>query len=64
MIDAVKKVKKSDVILQARKVFLDPNTPRLEVLIRAKDSKEKVPAGIINDVKQFKEQIAVIETNS
>ena len=64
MIDAVKKVKRSDVISQARKVFLDPNTPRLEVLMRAKDSKEKVPAGVIDDVKQFKEQIAVIGTNS
>ena len=64
LIDAVKKVKKSDVISQARKVFLDPNTPRLEVLMRAKDSKEKVPAGVIDDVKQFKEQIAVIGTNS
>ena len=57
-------MKKSDVILQARKVFLDPNPPRLDVLIRAKDSKEKVPAGTINDVKQFKEQIAEIGTNS
>ena len=57
-------MKKSDVISQARKVFLDPNTPRLEVLMRAKDSKEKVPAGVIDDVKQFKEQIAVIGTNS
>ena len=64
LIDAVKKVKKSDVISLARKVFLDPNTPRLEVLIRAKDSKEKVPAGVIDDVEQFKKQIAVSGTNS
>ena len=64
LIDAVKKVKKSDVISQARKVFLDPNTPRLEVLIRAKDSKEKVPAGVIDDVERFKEQIAASGTNS
>ena len=32
--------------------------------MRAKGSKEKVPAGVIDDVKQFKEQIAVIGTNS
>ena len=57
-------MKRSDVISQAGKVFLDPNTPRLEVLIRAKDSKEKVPAGVIHDVERFKEQIAVSGTNS
>jgi len=63
LIEAVKKVKKRDVILEARKIFLDPNTPRLEVLMRAKGSKVKIPAGVIDDVKRFKEQIAVQERN-
>ena len=64
LIEAVKKVKKRDVILEARKIFLDPNTPRLEVLMRAKGSKVKIPAGVIDDVKRFKEQIIVQERNS
>jgi len=59
LIEAVKEVKKEDVIVQARKVFLDSETPRLEVLMRAKGSKEKVPVGVIDDVSAFKKQIAV-----
>lgn len=58
LIEAVKEVKKKDVILQARKIFLDSDTPRLEVLMRAKGSKEKVPTGVIKDVSVFKKQIA------
>ncbi len=57
LIQAVKEVKKSDVISRARKVFLDPETPRLEVLMRAKGSEEKVPEGVINEVSQFKKSL-------
>lgn len=54
LIQAVKKVKKEDVTSRAGQVFLDLETPRLEVLMRAKGSKEKVPEGVITEVSQFK----------
>ncbi len=57
MIQAVKGLKKTGVIKTAKKIFLDDSTPRLEVLMRAKGSKEKVPAGIISEVKNFKGQL-------
>ena len=57
LIKAVKEVKKEDVISKARKVFLDTETPRLEVLMRAKGSKEKVPAGTFSEVTQFKNSL-------
>ena len=57
LIKAVKEVKKEDVISKARKVFLDTETPRLEVLMRAKGSKEKVPAGVFSEVTQFKNSL-------
>ena len=58
LIQAVKEVKKKDVIQLAKRVFLNSGTSRLEVLMRAKDSNEKVPDGIINEVSQFKKLIA------
>ena len=58
LIQAVKAVKKKNVIETATRVFLDSNTPRLEVLMRAKGSEEKVPEGVINDVSQFKNALA------
>jgi insulysin len=57
LIKAVKAVKKKDVLHTAKKVFLDSGTPRLEVLMRAKGSKAKVPAGVISEVSQFKKAL-------
>ena len=54
LIQAVKTVKKKDVLDTAKKVFLDSGTPRLEVLMRAKGSDAKVPPGVISEVSQFK----------
>ena len=53
-IRAIKNLTKSDVSTKARELFLDPKTPRLEVLMRAKDSKEVVPASAITSVSEFK----------
>ena len=53
LILAVKGLKKEDVSILAVKIFRDDGTPRLEVLMRAKGSKEKVPAGVITEVSQF-----------
>ena len=41
----------------ANELFLNPKTPRLEVLMRAKGSKETVPERAITEVKQFKSRI-------
>jgi insulysin len=53
LIQAVKNLKKDEVAQMASKIFRDPSTPRLEVLMRAKGSKEKVPEGVISEVNQF-----------
>jgi insulysin len=53
LIQAVKNLKKEEVAQTAGKIFRDPQTPRLEVLMRAKGSKEKVPEGVISEVSQF-----------
>jgi insulysin len=53
LIQAVKNLKKEEVAKTAEKIFRDPTTPRLEVLMRAKGSQEKVPEGVITEVSQF-----------
>ncbi|MBN4078309.1 insulinase family protein, partial [Nitrospina gracilis] len=57
LIQAVKTVKKKDVLNTAKKVFLDSSTPRLEVLMRAKGSNVKVPSGVISEVSQVKKAL-------
>jgi len=54
LIQAIKDLSKNDVAEKARELFLDPQTPRLEVLMRAKGSKERVPASAITSVTEFK----------
>ena len=53
-VQAIKDLTKNAVSEKARELFLDPKTPRLEVLMRAKGSKEQVPASSINLVTEFK----------
>ena len=53
LIQAIKDLSKNDVTEKARELFLDPQTPRLEVLMRAKGSKERVPASAITSVSEF-----------
>ncbi|MFQ5444380.1 MAG: insulinase family protein, partial [Nitrospinales bacterium] len=54
LIEAVKQIKKEDVIAAARKFFMDKKTPRLLVLMRSKDNNEPVPSGVIAEVASFK----------
>ena len=54
IIQAIKDLSKNDILEKARELFLDPQTPRLEVLMRAKGSKERVPASAITSVPEFK----------
>ncbi len=57
LIKAIKNLNKEEVAEIAGKIFRDPDTPRLEVLMRAKGSKEKIPDGIISKVSQFKSSL-------
>ncbi|MBC8288292.1 MAG: insulinase family protein [Nitrospinae bacterium] len=57
LIQAIRDLKKTEVALTAGKIFRDPVTPRLEVLMRAKGSQEKVPEGVIAEVSQFKNRL-------
>jgi insulysin len=57
LIQAIRDLKKSEIAQAAGKIFRDSGTPRLEVLMRAKGSKEKVPDGVIAEVTQFKKQL-------
>ncbi|MGR3319827.1 MAG: insulinase family protein [Candidatus Anammoxibacter sp.] len=54
MIEAVKSLKIGDVINTANQIFLNPETPRIEVLMRAKGSTEPVPHGVFSEVSKFK----------
>ena len=54
LIQAIKDLSKNEIIEKARELFLDPQTPRLEVLMRAKGSKERIPASAITSVAEFK----------
>ncbi len=54
MIEALKALKIGDVIKTANHIFLDRETPRIEVLMRANGSKEPVPQGVFSEVNAFK----------
>ena len=54
LIQAIKDLSKNEIIEKARELFLDPQTPRLEVLMRAKGSKERIPDSAISSVAEFK----------
>ena len=55
LVEAVKKLKKSDVINEARRILLDAKTPRTVVLIRAQGNNEPLPKGVLTTVSQIQE---------
>ena len=54
LIDVVKKLNKDEVLAAARKMFLDPQTARLAVLIRSSENDDPAHEGVFTDVEQFK----------
>ncbi len=54
MISAVKNLQKEDVVQEGKRIFINPVTPRIEVLMRAKGSTEPVPDGTLSEIVQFK----------
>ncbi|MGR3219572.1 MAG: insulinase family protein [Candidatus Anammoxibacter sp.] len=54
MIEAVKSLEIGDVIETAKQIFINKDTPRIEVLMRAKGSTEPVPPGVFSEVSKFK----------
>lgn len=63
LVQAVKDLKKEDIIKTAKQLFLNSQTPRIEVLMRAKGNEEKVPEGVITEISQFKNREKVISAN-
>ncbi len=56
VIAAVKRIKKEEVLSAAFRILIDPQTPRLSVLMRSASSKEPVPPGVFSEVEQFKKR--------
>jgi insulysin len=56
MIEAMKRLKKEEVVAAAQKILVDPKTPKIAVLIRSQNNKEPVPKGILTTVPQFKKR--------
>ncbi len=54
MIQAVKELKKDDVALLARKMFLEHLAPRMAVLMRSNSYDKSVPSGTLSSVEEFK----------
>lgn len=54
LVEMVKKMTKAEVLTAGRKWLMDSNTPRLVLLMRAKDNGETLPEGVISEVSQFK----------
>ncbi len=55
LVEAVKKLKKSDVVSEARRILSDPKTPRTVILIRARGNNEPLPEGVLTTVSQIQE---------
>ena len=58
VIEAVKKFRKDEVVAAARKIFLEPKTPRIVVLIRSRTNDKPVPKTVLTAVDQFKNRKA------
>ncbi|MCH8054781.1 MAG: insulinase family protein, partial [Deltaproteobacteria bacterium] len=54
VIEAVKKLRKEEVIAAATKILLEPKTPRIVVLIRSRTNNKPVPKTVLTAVDQFK----------
>ncbi|MCZ6626248.1 MAG: insulinase family protein [Deltaproteobacteria bacterium] len=58
VIEAVKKLRKEEVIAAATKILLEPKTPRIVVLIRSRTNNKPVPKTVLTAVDQFKNRKA------
>ncbi len=53
LIQTVRDLKKEDLREFARALFQSPDSPRLAILMRAKNNEEPVPQGVLGEVSQF-----------
>ncbi len=58
LVQAVKKVKKEEVIKAGLKIFQDPQVARSIILMRSRSNKDEVPAGILTTIEQLKAEQA------
>ena len=56
LINAVKNLKKEDVIAAGKKWLTDQATSRLVILMRSNNNEEPLPEGVLSEVKQFKDR--------
>ncbi|PIQ97538.1 MAG: peptidase M16 [Nitrospinae bacterium CG11_big_fil_rev_8_21_14_0_20_56_8] len=59
LIESVKGMRKEDAVAEAKRLFVDPSTPRLVVLMQSGESQVSTPAGTISEVDQFKKKFTV-----
>ncbi len=55
LVEAVKNLKKSDVVSEARKIFLDAQTSRTIVLIRSQGNNDPLPVGALTTVSEIQQ---------
>ncbi len=58
LVQAVKKVKKEEVIQTGLRILQDPQVARSVILMRSRSNKDEVPADVLTTVEQFKERKA------
>ena len=58
VVEAVKSLKKSEVVAAARTILLNPDTPRLVLLLRSQGNHRPLPDGVLTTVAQFKNRKA------
>ena len=56
VIEAVKRLKKEEVVAAANKILLEASTPRSVVLIRSRSNDKPVPETVLTSVDQFKKR--------
>ena len=55
LVEAVKNLKKSDVVSESRKIFLDAQTSRTIVLIRSQGNNDPLPEGVLTTVSEIQQ---------
>ncbi|NIO12184.1 MAG: hypothetical protein GTO40_30850 [Deltaproteobacteria bacterium] len=58
LVEALKQLKKEEVVREARRILLDPETSRTIVMIRAEGNKEATPEGALTTVAQIRQSKA------
>jgi len=58
LVQAVRKVKKEEVVKAGLRIFQDPKVARSIILMRSRSNKDEVPAGVLTTIEQLKKEQA------